>query len=361
MKKILIIIPNFESGGAERVHVNLANKWTENCNVAFVVMQKKGPLIKILNKKIKIFNTKNKRINELIFPLVKIFKNFKPDIVVSAMWPLTSISLISKIFAFSKFDIYFVEHCKLSGGYLIDIKSNNFINKLIIRTTYRFAKKIICVSECVKKDLISITNLSPSKFSVIFNPVYFNKKIQYNENNYSNFFKGSRYKVIGVGTLKKQKDFKTLIMSFALVIKKIDASLVIIGDGPEKNNLINLIKELNIGDKVTLYGFDNNTYPWFKTADLYVHSAIYDGLPLTILESLLTGTPVVSTKSECGPEEILEYGKFGELVEVSNVNMLAKAIVNKLVQDNDKNLLIKRASEFSLTKISNKYLELFNI
>ena len=360
MKKILIIIPNFEVGGAEKVHVNLANKWSENFNVAFVVMQKKGPLIEILNKNIQIFNTNNKRINELIFPLVKIFKNYKPDIVVTAMWPLTSVSLISKIFSFRKFDIYFVEHCKLSGGYLNDIKSNNFINKLIIRTTYRFAKKIICVSECVKKDLISITNLSSNKFSVIFNPVYFNKQIKFNENNYLNFFKGARYKIIGVGTLKKQKDFKTLILSFALLIKKIDASLVIIGDGPEKNNLINLIKKLNIEDNVTLYGFDDNIYPWFKTADLYVHSAIYDGLPLTILESLLTGTPVVSTLSECGPEEILEYGKFGALVEVSNIHKLAKAIENTLIQDNDKNLLINRANEFSLTKISNKYLELFN-
>ena len=65
---------------------------------------------------------------------------------------------------------------------------------------------------------------------------------------------------------------------------------------------------------------------------------------------------ILKSKIKKKKYKILDYGAGSG----TNINMLAKAMEKKLVQENDKNLLIKRASEFSLTKISDKYLELFN-
>ena len=120
-KKIMIIIPNFKPGGAEKVHVDLANHWYQFYEIVFVVMINKGSLNKYLNKNIKIIETKSNRLREFIIPLSKNIKDINPDIIVSAMWPLTSISLISKFLSFKKPKLYFVEHCKLSGQYLKDI------------------------------------------------------------------------------------------------------------------------------------------------------------------------------------------------------------------------------------------------
>ena len=360
MKKLIIIIPNFKPGGAERVHVNLANYWSDYFKIYFFVMKNEGSLSSYLRKDIHIIDSNVNKIRDIIIPLSKTLKEIKPDIILSAMWPLTSATLISKLISFIKCKIFFVEHCKLSGPYLSDIDSNNLTSKLIIKITYFFANKIICVSNCVKKDLLSITNLSEKKFSVIYNPIVFNNAKNYDRIKYLNYFDNAKYKILGVGTLKKQKDFKTLILAFSLIAKELNAKLIIVGDGPEKSTLNKLILNLNMNDYIKLVGFQNNTYPWFDTSDLYVHSAIYDGLPLTILEALLSGTNIVSTNSECGPYEILDNGKYGDLVEVGNSDMLSKAIKKNLLNPKNKNIMLKRAKYFSLDRISNLYIDEFN-
>jgi glycosyltransferase involved in cell wall biosynthesis len=359
-KKIMIIIPNFKPGGAEKVHVDLANHWYQFYEIVFVVMTNKGSLNKYLNKNIKIIETKSNRLREFIIPLSKNIKDINPDIIVSAMWPLTSISLISKFLSFKKPKLYFVEHCKLSGQYLKDINSDSFFYKMIISITYFFSKKIICVSKCVLEDMINITKLNRKKFKLIYNPIIFNHSNKYNKDDYLSYFKNAKYKVIGVGTLKKQKDFKNLILAFSYISEKLNAKLVIIGSGPERKSLEKLIVNLNMKDRIILIGFQDNIFPWFDVADLYVHSSIYDGLPLTILEALLSGTPIVSTNSDCGPSELLDNGKYGTLVEVSNSKYLSLAIENKLFETTNKDLLKERAREFSIDKISNQYLEVFD-
>ena len=116
-------------------------------------MKNTGELNTVLNKKINIIETKTEKIRNFIIPLSKLFNKIKPDIAISAMWPLTSISIISKLISNHKFKIILVEHCKLSGKYLKDINSNYFFVKMIMKLTYYFSDNIICVSKCVKKDV----------------------------------------------------------------------------------------------------------------------------------------------------------------------------------------------------------------
>ncbi len=81
--KILIILPNFCGGGAERLHIYLANSWAERgFSIEFLLMQNKGELKTLLHKKIKIITLGVNKIRDSIFPMRKFIKNANADIIL---------------------------------------------------------------------------------------------------------------------------------------------------------------------------------------------------------------------------------------------------------------------------------------
>ena len=91
-----------------------------------------------------------------------------------------------------------------------------------------------------------------------------------------------------------------------------------------------LVTELNIADRVIFAGFHKNPYPWIKNAELFAMSSDSEGLPTVLIESLILGTPVVSTNCPTGPSEILtgELARF--LSPVGDHKSLALNMVDAL-------------------------------
>lgn len=97
--------------------------------------------------------------------------------------------------------------------------------------------------------------------------------------------------------------------------------------------LSNLIKEYKVAERVKVLGFQTNPFPYFKHAKLTVLSSDREGLPTVVIESLILGTPVVSTDCPTGPREILKGSLSNWLVPVADVNALAKKIDEALTSD----------------------------
>ena len=100
-------------------------------------------------------------------------------------------------------------------------------------------------------------------------------------------------------------------------------------------------------------------YPWYRSADLFVLSSLWEGFGNVIVEALECGLPVVSTEAAGGPREILENGRYGNLVPSGNPALLAKEMAEALTSPHDRASLIKRARAFSVSEISSRYLEYF--
>ena len=194
---------------------------------------------------------------------------------------------------------------------------------------------------------------------VIFNPIINERIIQRaNEPNNHPWFNPKTVPVIiAIGRLSEQKNFSLLLQSFAKVLESTKARLIIFGEGPLRSDLENLVKELNLQDAVLLPGVVANPYNYLNNADLFVLSSNYEGLPNALVEALACGCPVVSTDCQSGPREILDDGKYGILVEPSDVNGLARAILQSL---NSENKLIPSTwlEQFTEDIIVNKYLKL---
>ena len=229
--------------------------------------------------------------------------------------------------------------------------------------TYRLASGVIGVSRGVASDVLRLTGLSVRKVVVINNPVVFDQPNVVLDREQGSQLWGTtgEFRILAVGTLKRQKNFELLIRAFSLICHKINARLVIIGEGEQRGELEELIARMNLESKVYLPGFVINTADWFSTTDLFVLSSDWEGLPTVLIEALYAGCKIVSTDCPSGPAEILDNGKYGSLVPVGSVESLAREIENSVSRTVEKATVQQRAGDFSIDRISNQYLASFGL
>ena len=108
--------------------------------------------------------------------------------------------------------------------------------------------------------------------------------------------------------------------------QKHDAGLIILGEGHLRGPLQQLIDALGLTRDVHMPGFQPNPLAWVAKCDVYVLSSKSEGLANVLLEAMIAGVPVVSTRCPSGPEEILQDGKYGTLVPLDDVGMMAAAM-----------------------------------
>ena len=156
------------------------------------------------------------------------------------MWPMTSISVLAWLASFKKGKLFLVDHVHLSSSVEKEIFFPKVIFRLILKSTYFFANKIIVVSNGVKRDILQISSKLKKKIKVIYNPLIKAKtfKIKNKASLKKKIWgKNSKYCILSIGSLKIQKDYFNLIEAFSLLERQRNYKLLIIGDGPLKNKL----------------------------------------------------------------------------------------------------------------------------
>ena len=194
--------------------------------------------------------------------------------------------------------------------------------------SYPHADAAVTVSRGVAGELGRLPGMSHSRIHTIYNPVVssdvFHKACEPIDHPWLN---GRGVPVVlAIGRLHKQKDFPTLLAAFALVLRQRRARLIVLGRGPLLANLRSLAHELRIAKYVEFPGFVENPYAYLARASLFVLSSRHEGLANVLVEAMACGCPVVSTNCRFGPDEILEGGRWGELVPIGNPEALASAI-----------------------------------
>lgn len=228
------------------------------------------------------------------------------------------------------------------------------------RMSYPYADAAVGVSLGVSSELREICGVSSDRIHTIHNPAVpddLPHKVR-EVPDHPWYKEPGPPVVLSIGRLHRQKDFPTLLIAFSHLVKHRPARLLVLGKGPLLQELLALARKLGISGHVDFPGFAENPYAYLARARLFVLSSRHEGIGNVLIEAMACGCPVVSTDCPYGPDEILEGGRWGELVPVGDPVALAAAMVRAMESPHRRETLRERASFFSLERAVSRYEEL---
>jgi glycosyltransferase involved in cell wall biosynthesis len=364
---ISLFLPPLIGAGGERVVLNLAKVFIDrSLQVDLVVPDTTGGhqrFMETVPAGVRIIDLKTPIGRAVyfkkLFKLKQYLEQEQPAIMLANVDYVGVANVAGKI-SKSSTKIVQVVHSNLSREFGKISGSGKTIKPLFVKQFYPWSDGIIAVSKGVAEDTAHMSGIPLEQIRVIYNPVVTPDLPVKAEEPVSHpwFAAGEPPIILGTGRLMYQKDFATLIRAFAKVRQHRASRLVIIGGEPvQKAELEALIQELHLEADAQLPGFASNPYAYMSKAAVFALSSKYEGFGNVLVEAMATGTPVVSTDCESGPAEILENGKYGKLVPVSNPDALAEAIIATLDHPIDSKILQERSQEFTTDKIATQYLE----
>lgn len=173
--------------------------------------------------------------------------------------------------------------------------------------------------------------------------------------------------IISIGHFNTdQKQFDQLILAYSKsILPDMNIKLVLLGEGKKQEELFNVAKLNNVEGKVHMLGFKSNPFKYLKNSKYYAMTSLHEGLPMVLLESLACGTPVISYNCLTGPNEIIDHGNNGLLIEDQNLNAFVDGM-NDMILNNPLYLRCKKnakksVDKFSIESIGKQWLNLMKI
>ena len=208
----------------------------------------------------------------------------------------------------------------------------NFFIKAYEQTISKWIIKksnyIIAVSNVVKELALSLGS-SSEKITVIRNGVDINE-FKIKNHNVENLKQNIEKRIVFVGRLIQNKGVKYLIEAAPTVLSKYqNAKFIIVGDGPMKKELKIIAKREGVQNAFQFLGFVPSVADVLNQCDIFVRPSLTEGMPLTVLEAMSCGLPVVATKV-AGTPEIVINDETGILIEPGNNKELANSLIHLL-------------------------------
>ncbi len=256
--------------------------------------------------------------------LAAMLKEYRPDIVATNSSKAGIIGRLSarRLGIPSVYTVHGWSFLKSEG------KLSSFLGWQAEKYCARFTSKIIAVSEFDRKLAIERKLCEPEKVVAIHNGI---------PDISSDFFASpgddaKPVEIVVVARFAAPKDHATLLNAMAR-LKDRDWRLSLVGDGPDEAVVRATVGSLGLSDRVVFVGAVRSVLEYLKKSHLFVLTSLSEGLPLSIMEAMRSGLPVVSNRVAGIPEEVVD-GQNGYLVDVMDAESLASRIAS-LIDDKD--------------------------
>lgn len=341
MKKIRILhlISTTAFLGAERVLSEICNcANNERFEVSIGVIQREQDISKIFmeeihNGKVKInsFLCRKQFDIHCLKEIREYIKNNKIKVVHSHGYKSNFYAFIARLFCNNKIVILATNH--LWKDTSVKEKIYRYIDICVLH----FFDKIIAVSAGIREEMTSV-GLNAEKIIVIENGINVNDKDFFTSREEARRLLqiDNKYIVIGcVGSLTPEKGHKVLLHALHYLNTKKDHHLkiVIVGDGPERENLNKLIADKKLEDIVLLAGQKKDVRKLYSAFDVFLLPSYIEGLPMVMLEAMASSIPIVAS-SVGGIPTVITNGRNGLLSKPEDVQDIADKL-NTLICDND--------------------------
>lgn len=231
----------------------------------------------------------------------------------------------------------------------------------------RFSSRVLVASDGLRRECVDVFGASPRKLRVVPNCV--SAALLAAAENVAPLTRecadeSTPWLIASSGRLAAEKDFPTLLRAVALLKNRLPVRLLLIGDGEERTALAELAKSLEVQELVEFAGFLTNPEIRVRTADLFVHTALFEGFGNVLLETMACGVPLVATDCDFGPREIVTDGVTGRLVPPSSPEALAEGIESMLRSPDLRHACAMEAARslrrFDAETMAQGYLALFD-
>lgn len=203
--------------------------------------------------------------------------------------------------------------------------------------TRRLADRVVAVSEAVKQSHVESLAIPPERIEVVANvPVAaFTLAPEFDRaGKRAELGAGDGPLVCVASRLNEQREHETLLRALPSVLaRRPDVSVVVLGDGPRRELLEGLARELALGERVRFLGTRFDAVEVMAASDIFSQPTLYEGMPVAVLEAMALGLPVVASAVE-GVTELVEDERSGLLVPPRDVPALEQAL-QRLIEDED--------------------------
>ena len=358
--RIACFVPSMHIGGAERMTLNLVRGLCRRgIPTDLVLASAEGELMEHVPKAARVIDLGAKRMRYAIRPLARYLRRERPRGVISRVSHTNLAAIAARAIAGIKTRLIVVEASNFSEGASHGVSW--MTKRRMMRWAYPKADAVVGVSQGVARDLERNLKMDSGVVHVAYNPVFDDELSQKAAEVPSHrWFQESDGppNIIAVGRLTVGKDFRCLLEAFAQLRRKRCARLVILGEGSERARLEADRTRLGLDDDVSLPGYVDNPYALMSRAAVLAQSSRFEGLPNVLIEALACGCPVVATDCPSGPAEILDHGKYGTLVQISDSQSLCDALCIALDKRPNRQALRARGQSFSAEKSVDTYLGL---
>jgi glycosyltransferase involved in cell wall biosynthesis len=332
---IAIYMHTLYNGGIERVMMDLMHGFLDRGIAVDLVLDFLfySPFEKLVPTGVSVVNLGAVKSSQRLPRFIGYLRRRRPQAILSATHLANEIACIARRVSGSSARLVVTEHSNLSSD--IETSSSSARKLLIPRTTrllYPWADAAVAVSNGVADDLCRTTRLPRNLVQTIYNPIDFERlgAMGAEPCDHPWFSPGQPPVILAIGRLEKQKNFACLLKAFAIVRRERSARLLILGEGSLREALSKMVTDLGLEGDVLLPGFVENPAKYMSRASIFTMSSLWEGMPVALIEALSLGLPVVSTDCPSGPTEVLDGGKYGELVPMDDSQALADAIARVL-------------------------------
>ncbi|WP_339227992.1 N-acetyl-alpha-D-glucosaminyl L-malate synthase BshA [Oceanobacillus sp. FSL K6-2867] len=170
--------------------------------------------------------------------------------------------------------------------------------------------------------------------------------------------------LIHISNFRKVKRVQDIIYAFQQIRDEIKSTLILVGDGPEYGDMVQLVDSLGLKEHVRFLGKQTNISELLSIADLMLLLSEKESFGLVLLEAMLCGVPCIGTNIG-GIPEVIEHDRTGYTVELGDIDAAANYAIEVLSNDQlmhrlSNNALIQANEKFASAKIVNQYQQLYD-
>src|SRR5271166_2492436 len=361
---VAIYLHDLSGGGVERQSLIIAEEFRRHgVDVTLVVHGLRGQLLNQVPAGLRIVDLASSRTLQDVPRLARFLRTEHPDILLANVDLNNIAALVAKAVGFTRTKIVICQHNSISAEFVGD---QNWLYRyvaLAYRLLGPLIDRAVAVSGGVAKELILLGGVPKDRVLTINNPVVgpdFQARCD-EVIEHPWFSQPDRPVFVTAGRLVPEKDHETMLRALAIHRQRFDSRLILLGTGPLQPELGALVGRLGLTKAVDFQGFHINALPFFRQADAFLLSSRCEGFGNVIVEALGCGTPVISSRCEHGPAEILDHGRFGVLVAPCDPNAMAAAM-NEIAALRGRfpaDLLRQRANEYSYAACASRYIAMF--